>query len=101
MNIPDKVKIGYKDYKVNMHDGNLVDDNQVCYGTIEYDSEIINISNLYSDNSKKCTLIHECVHGIDEFLDIGLSEEQVTKLGKGIYDFIRDNQYMFIEDKKS
>lgn len=34
MNIPNKVKIGYKDYKVNLQDGNLVNENQVCYGTI-------------------------------------------------------------------
>ena len=61
MNIPNKVKIGYKHYKVNLQGSNLVNENQVCYGTIEYDNEQINISKLYSQNSQKCTLIHECI----------------------------------------
>lgn len=97
MIIPDKVKIGYKDYKINMKDGNIIDDNAVCYGNIEYDEGNINLSKSYTIDQQKCTCIHECLHGIDNAFDIKLSEEQVTKLGKAIYTFIRDNPEMFIK----
>lgn len=95
MIIPEKVKIGYKDYKVNMKDGNVIDDNALCYGNIEYDKGNINLSKLYTADQQKCTLIHECIHGIDDIFDIDLSEEQIEKLGKGVYGFIKDNPEIF------
>lgn len=98
MNIPKKVRIGYKDYKINKIEGNLVDENKVCYGNIKFDEGDINISNLYSDDQQKCTFIHECVHGIDDIVETGLTEEQVRKLSKGIYQFIKDNPNIFTED---
>lgn len=95
LNIPDKVKIGFKDYKVNKIDHEVISDNQVCYGEIQYDNGIINLSTINSKDMKNCALIHECVHGIDDIFDIGLSEEQVTKLGKAMYTFIKDNPQIF------
>lgn len=37
------------------------------------------------------TLIHECVHMVDHEMMIGLSEEQVTKLGTGIAHLLLSN----------
>ena len=96
MNIPKSVKIGFKDYKINMKE-NVIDGGDVCYGNISYDQEVINIANSYSDDQQKATLIHEAIHGVDFYLDIGLTEEQITKLGKGLYTFIKDNPDIFKE----
>ena len=95
MNIPDKVKIGFKDYKVNKVDGEVTEGNIVCYGVIHFDDGFIDISKKCSEDMQECALIHECVHGIDDIFDIDLSEEQIKKLGKGIYSFIKDNPQLF------
>ncbi|WP_035290255.1 hypothetical protein [Clostridium sp. KNHs214] len=97
MDIPNGVKIGYKDYKINIQDAPIIDGNEVCYGNIEYDNGNINISSFYSEDQQKCTFIHECLHGIDEIVESNLEEEQVRKLGKGIYQFIKDNKKLFID----
>ncbi|NFA59468.1 hypothetical protein K8O96_12080 [Clostridium sporogenes] len=98
MNIPNKVRIGYKDFKVNLVGHDVIYDNAVCYGNIELDNGIINISNLYSQDQQKCTFIHECLHGIDENVETKLSEEQIRKLSKGLYQFIKDNPDVFTKD---
>lgn len=98
MKIIDKVKIGYKDYKVTKVDGNLVRDNIVCYGNIEYDNSNINISNLYSKDQQECAFIHECLHGIDDIVEAKLTEDQVRLMGKGLYDFIKSNPEIFKDD---
>lgn len=95
MVIPDNVKIGYKDYKVTMVDGHVIDDNKVCYGCIEYNDSNINISKQYSIDQQKCTFLHECIHGIDDVVEIGLDEDQVRQLAKGLYQFIKDNPEIF------
>lgn len=95
MNIPNKVKIGYKDYTVNKVDGEVTEGNTVCYGVIHYDDGIIDISKKYSEDQQKCALIHECIHGIDDVFDIGLSEKQTEKMGKGLYGFMKDNPNIF------
>lgn len=97
MRIPEQARIGFKDFHVNMIDGNVISDYKVCYGNIEYDNGNINISALHSEDQQNCTFIHECLHGIDEVFEIGLEEEQVRKLAKGIYTFIKDNPDIFKE----
>jgi hypothetical protein len=96
INIPKEIKIGYKVYKINSIDGNVVDGAKVCYGNIQYDNGNINISSLYSVDQQKCTFIHECLHGIDDIMETNLEEEQVRKLAKGIYALIKDNEEMFM-----
>lgn len=97
MNIPEKIKIGYKDFKVNKIAGEVINDNQVCYGFINHNNGIINISTLYSDDQQKCTFIHECMHGIDEIVEANLTEDQIRRMSKGLYDFIKSNPQMFME----
>ncbi|MHC1681382.1 MAG: hypothetical protein AB6733_00215 [Clostridiaceae bacterium] len=97
MKIPKVMNIGYKTFNVNIVDGHVIDNTTVCYGNIEYDSGNINISTLHSDDQQKCTFIHECIHGIDDVMEIKLEEEQVRKLAKGIYALLKDNEGMFIK----
>lgn len=99
MYIPNKVKIGFKDYRVDKIDGPVISDNLVCYGDITYDTGVIRLQNAnLSEDMKECCLIHECVHGIDDLFKIGLTEEQVEQLSKGLYGFIKDNPEMFKEN---
>jgi hypothetical protein len=37
------------------------------------------------------TLLHECLHLIDHYLELKLSEEQVTGLGEGLFSTLREN----------
>ena len=99
MYIPDKVKIGFKDYIVNKIDGPVVSGDSVCYGDVAYDTGIIRLQNAnLSKDMKQCCLIHECIHAIDDITEIGLTEEQVRKLSKGLYGFIKDNPEVFNEN---
>jgi hypothetical protein len=98
MNIPSKVKIGFKNYDVNVINDNVVANDKICYGSIEYDKGHIKISNLHSEDTQKCTLIHECLHGIDDVVEAELSEDQVRLIAKGLYAFIKDNPNLFTID---
>ena len=94
MNIPSTIKVGYKDYKV-LSVEHLDDESNLLYGQVLYDKETIELANRYPENQMKCTLIHELVHAVDDMNDIKLSEEQVIKLGTGLYQVIKDNPEMF------
>ena len=96
MKIPKSVKIGYKDFTVNMVDTDVVSENKVCYGSIDYNKGVINLSTLHSIDQQQCTFIHESLHGIDEIAETELSEDQVRKLAKGIYQMIKDNPEVFV-----
>lgn len=98
VNIPEKVKIGYKDYKITKVDNKFVsEDDKVCYGDIEFDKGNINIATIYDEDQQKCTLIHECLHGIDNMVEADLTEDQVRLIAKGLYDFIKSNPQLFID----
>lgn len=94
INIPSKIKVGYKDYEVRRME-RLDDNEHLLYGEVQYNNELINLCSRYPENQQKCTLIHELTHAIDNMLDIGLSEGQVEKLGAGFYQVIKDNPQMF------
>jgi hypothetical protein len=95
MNITNNVKIGYKDYKVNMKDHDIYVRGKECYGEINYDEETISIGCKFNENQIKATFIHEIVHGIDDMYGADLKEKQVEMLGNGLYKFIIDNPDIF------
>lgn len=96
MQIPEKVKILYKEYTVeeqeNIHDGEAD-----LYGQIHYLPQRIILNADCSDKQKEATLLHEVIHGLDEMYGIGLKEKQVDKLGNALYMLIKDNPHMFGE----
>lgn len=89
----EKIKIGYKDYQIKYLDPKqvLFDDGTELIGRIEYNDNIIYLSNRYSNDTRNEGLVHEVIHGIDDMYGIGLTEEQVNGLGKGIYTVLKDN----------
>jgi hypothetical protein len=98
VNIPEKIKIGFKDYEIKKIDGNIVDDNKVCYGRILYNDCKIEISTKYNKSIQDCTLLHETLHGIDDVFNIGIPEEHIVQLAKGLLQVIKDNPGIFKED---
>lgn len=98
MNIPKNVKIGYKDFEVNLVPNKVIDEDVICYGNINHNDQIINISSLYGEDQQKMTFIHECLHGIDDMAETDLTEDQVRKLAKGLYSFIKDNETQLLQD---
>ncbi len=41
---------------------------------------------------ERATLLHEIVHIVNDHLDLGLSEEQVTGVAQGVFQVLEDNQ---------
>lgn len=97
INVLDKVKIGWKDYKVikSKPEMALNSDGGICYGKIFYDKREIYINDDYDEEQQKVTLLHEVLHGVDEIYGLGLSEDQVEGLGHGLYALIKDNPTLF------
>ena len=94
MVIPEKVKILYKEYRVES-ESNIHNGANDLYGQINYLDERISLLKESSLEQKKATLIHEVIHGLDEMYSIGLKEKQVEKLGNAFYMLIRDNPDLF------
>lgn len=90
MNVQKTVRILYKTYEVDQQE-NLHDGQDDLYGQIHYLPEKIILNSESSENQKRATLIHECIHGIDEMYRIEQKEEQVEKLGNALYMLINDN----------
>jgi hypothetical protein len=90
------IKVGYKDYRVESIE-NLDDGAKLLYGRVFYDDGVIKVCNKYSIDQQRVTLLHEVIHAVDELHGIDLDEEQVVKLGKGLYQVLKDNPNIFEE----
>lgn len=93
----DKVKIGWKDYKVikTSPEMSLNSENGICYGKIFYDKRNIYVNDDYDEEQQKVTLLHEVLHGVDEIYRLSLSEDQIVGLAHGLYALIKDNPTLF------
>lgn len=90
--IPDKVKIGYKEYSIKFVDYPILVNGKECYGSIDYNDCVIKINSTFSQTQQEATFWHEVVHGIDDMHLGGKLEELDTELfSKGLYMFLKDN----------
>ena len=88
--IPDKVKIGYKEYEVKKVDYEISLNGSVCYADIDHNEYVIRLNMKYKDIEQ--SLLHEILHGIDDmFLHNRLQEEQIEMLARGLYMVLLDN----------
>jgi hypothetical protein len=94
MTLCGEVKVGYKHYKVK-EEQNLHESEAELQGQIRYLEQEIALREDMTEESKEATLMHECLHALDEMYGIELSEEQVERLGNALYMFIEDNPQMF------
>jgi hypothetical protein len=90
--IPDKVKIGYKVYDVQLVDYPVLVNGKECYGSCDYNDCVIKINKAFKKEQQEATFLHEIIHAIDDMHLNGKLEEIDTELfAKGLYIFIRDN----------
>ncbi|MEG2898202.1 MAG: hypothetical protein RR841_08040, partial [Eubacterium sp.] len=66
-----------------------------CYGFIDFDSSLIQISNECSgEQNKVLTLLHEILHGLIYHYNVEVDDEEklVCGLSKGLYQVLSDNE---------
>ena len=93
MNIPDKIKIGHKEYSVKLVDHEICTGGNTCFGITDCDKQEIILDKNYSQNQVEATFIHEVIHAIDDmYLNVDLTEKQISMLSKGIYITLLENK---------
>ena len=105
MNIPDKIKIGYRNYAIEKND-RVWNKQTDSYGQFLSKEGIICLSSEEDSISQANTLIHEILHGIvyqwglESQLD-DKEEQIVNTMANGITTVIRDNPWLlsFIKNK--
>lgn len=89
-----QIKIGWKTYEITNASPNasLIIGGDECYGQIDYDKELILLSDKYTGTDQaKATLVHEIIHGISEMYHLDLDEAMVERLGDALFTVIKDN----------
>jgi hypothetical protein len=74
------------------------------YGEWDSDTSEIKIHSDLPDHHKKITLLHELLHGVDEFLGLGLPHKTVYAISQSLYAVMKDNRKMIewiMEDDSS
>jgi hypothetical protein len=89
------IKILGKTYSVEQVQQSPLKINETYSGLIEYSTQTIYIDKDIPRENKEETLLHECIHGIDYHLALGLSEKQVVRLSTAIYQLINENDITF------
>lgn len=97
MKIPKKVIICGQTFDV-VYMKELSEDGQKLLGKIDTSDNKIYLKNGMAKDREAEVFLHECIHGLDENLDIGLGEKRVGILGVTIYSFLKTNN--FIKDDK-
>ena len=97
MEIKDKIKIGSMEYEVIKTSKPILLDNQACNGIIDYEYLFIEINTNRAVQRREETFIHEVLHGIIRERNLVLENEEmiVEEIGKGLYQFIKNNPEVF------
>ena len=95
--IPNKLKIGNIDYKIDVVENDIVIDGKSNYsGCISYDESNIKILSKLCKQKKLETLWHEILHGITEHFNIDLKNDDEEKIidciAKGVFQVLQDNK---------
>jgi len=103
MNIPEKVKIGWREYEIVQGEHRTGADGGDLYGEISYENNKIYIYDKLDADNKAVTLLHEIIHGIfylagrtDNRNDEGLIE----CLSENLYQVIKENPKIFAPPEK-
>ena len=60
-------------------------------GLANFNTREIFINNLYPKEQQEETLLHEIIHVVNYAYNVGLDEDAVDKLARGMYATIREN----------
>ena len=91
--IPNKVKIGWREYTVEQSEHRSGDGGGDLYGEINYEGQKIYIYDKLTPDNKVVTLLHEIMHGI-----FYISGHEKWRKDEGLIDCISENLYQVIKD---
>jgi hypothetical protein len=83
------VKIGNQTYDV--FEVECVDKHDTLAGQIKFFESEIRIQKELSIELKQETILHEVIHGIENFFGLDLEEDEVKQLGRGLTMVFKDN----------
>lgn len=96
MNIPDKVKIGGYNYKVEHRDGPFPNGTSVVDGLHDATNNTITLSDEGEKPYQDTVFLHELIHGIIYVYCADKQDEDfVEQFSKGLYQVITDNPEIF------
>lgn len=95
--IPDRVKVGWKDYEVVLTEARL-NSGAELYGQIDHDAQIITLRGTSTHDQLCATLLHEVLHAVSDMYGLGLEEKLVEDLTNALYTVYKDN---VSEEKKA
>ena len=99
MNIPKKIKIGGKVYKVEITD-KLYSGTENCSAEIVYTDLVIRVTP-QAQSKMEADFLHEVIHGIYSHLGyVEHDEKQIDELAQALYMVIQDNPKTFETVKK-
>jgi hypothetical protein len=93
MKFPKYIKIGNCHYAVKVHKILKDEKDRILYGRITYGSKTIRLNKTFPKRMKE-SLLHEIVHGVDDFMDTGLTEKQVNQMAQGLHSVLIDNPHI-------
>ncbi|MFV0517240.1 MAG: hypothetical protein ACK5MV_07580 [Aminipila sp.] len=102
MKIPENIRIGGVDYKVELQ-GALNDGVNMLYGQIDYQASEIKLNDDIEGHQHQCiTLWHEVLHGIVNNFGMEIEDEEkiVDMFAKGIYQVLQDNGAVLFDLRK-
>lgn len=96
MNIPESVKIGGYDYKVEHRDGPFPNGATVVDGLHDPTKTLISLSGEGNQSYQDTVFLHELIHGIIYvYCDDKQDEDFVEQFAKGLYQVLVDNPNIF------
>jgi hypothetical protein len=98
MQIPEKVKIGWREYMIEPGEHRTGDGGGDLYGEITYEENKIYVWDKLSHDNQCVTLLHEIIHGI--FYLSGRKENRndeplIEAISENLYQVIKENPDMF------
>ena len=88
--IPDRVKVGWKNYDVVLTEPRL-NSGAELYGQIDHDAQIITLRGTSTHDQLCATLLHEVLHAVSDMYGLGLEEKLVEDLTNALYTVYKDN----------
>lgn len=97
--IPDRVKVGWKDYEVVLTEARL-NSGAELYGQIDHDAQIITLRGTSTHDQLCATLLHEVLHAVSDMYGLGLEEKLVEDLTNALYTVYKDNSKRYCITKE-
>jgi len=97
LNIPDSIKIGWRNYAITQGEHRSGDSGGDLYGEISYEKRQIFLYEKIDDDEKSVTLLHEIAHGIlyNMGSELRTDENFITAFSENLYQVIKDNSNLF------